>query len=284
MPFFKSSNKSHSSIEDSRPEHPHQHPHHQAHPSASYAFDHHPDRYTQQPLTDEQYQIQDTQSQSQPHSAQHLSRSHSVSAGEVYGAQRPSVNLVPPPLQQHGIPEEPTPIPGQTFFGQSKSARIERDEKQKKSKRSFISGLIKDKSKDEDKEREKEKENAVSEQRKGGIGRSSSVHLLRKSQPAEPSTRESHSQQTSPIYQTRHSAYYPSVDTTPAYPSASIPRRFRISTEPYDPTICGLRGRRSSFHSRAISGLSPDRISQHLRALSSLSGPDTASSRGEYRY
>jgi hypothetical protein len=222
MPFFKSANKSHSSIEDSRPEHPHQHPHPQAHPSASYAFDHHPDRYTQQPLTDEQYQTQDSQSQSQPHSAQHLSRSHSVSAGEVYGAQRSSVNLVPPPSQQPRIPEEPTHIPGQTFFGQSKSARIERDEKQKRSKRSFISGFIKDKSKDEDKEREKEKEkekeNAALE-RKAGIGRSSSVHLLRKSQIAEPSTRESHSQQTSPIYETRHSAYYPSVDTTPAYPS-----------------------------------------------------------------
>ncbi|KIW40518.1 uncharacterized protein PV06_07709 [Exophiala oligosperma] len=234
MPFFKSSNKSHSSIEDIRTEHPHQHPHHQPHPSASYDFDPNPDRYNQQPQLDDDYQFQHPQSQAQaqpqPHS--HLSRSQSVSAGEVYGAQRPSVTLVPPPPQQSGIPEGPPPVPGQTFFGQSKSARIERDEKQKKSKRSFISGLIKDKSKDEDKDRDREKGTAP--ERKG-IGRSSSVHLLRKSQPVDQSTRESYSQQTSPIDQSRHSVYYPHVDTTPGS-SSEQPQYIRNFDSPQSHT------------------------------------------------
>ncbi|KIV82785.1 hypothetical protein PV11_04864 [Exophiala sideris] len=214
MPLFKSTNKSHSSIEESRTEHPH----HQPHPSSSYRFDHNPDRYIQQPLTEDQYQFQDPQSPSQPYpTQQQLSRSQSVSTGEVYGAQRPSVNLHPPPSQSPVIPQPPPHIPGQTLFGHSKSARIERDEKQKRPKQNFITGLIKGKSRDEDREREKEKENTGK-----GIGRSASVHLLKsqKSPTQDQNTRDSYSQQISPSSQNRHSAFYPPTEAIiPSRPS-----------------------------------------------------------------
>ncbi|EXJ87273.1 hypothetical protein A1O3_04232 [Capronia epimyces CBS 606.96] len=219
MRLFKS-NKSQASLEDRSPEQPEtayqpQHPN-----SGLYSgsqFDLTSDRYNQQ-LDDHQYEIQDTQSQSQSqsrfqsHPAQHLSRSQSSrtpSAGELYGAQRPSVNIVPPVSPPATVPEGSAPVPGQTTFGQSRQVRAEREKEHKRSKRSFISGFIKDKAKDEDKEREKEKEkeNAQSERK---IGRSSSVHLLRKAHPSDNISRDPYSQQT------RHSVFYPGTDTSVA--------------------------------------------------------------------
>ncbi|KAL2402398.1 hypothetical protein ABEF95_000752 [Exophiala dermatitidis] len=219
MRLFKS-NKSQASLEDRGPEQPeaaqaHSHSPHSQHPhSGLYSgsqFDLTPERYNQQLQDDNlnQYQIQESQSQSQPYRGQHLSRSQSSrvpSSSEVYGAQRPSVNIVPPLSPPAAVPEGPEPVPGQTTFGQSRHVRSDREKDHKKSKRSFISGLIKDKSKDEEKEKEKDKENAQSERK---IGRSSSVHLLRKSHPSD---QESYSQQTSPQSQTRHSGFWPGAD------------------------------------------------------------------------
>ncbi|EXJ83517.1 hypothetical protein A1O1_07140 [Capronia coronata CBS 617.96] len=223
MRLFKS-NKSQASLEDRSPEQPEpayqaQHPNRALYSEAQ--FDLTPDRYSQQPVDDNnnnEYQIQDSPSQSQfqPHPAQHLSRSQSSrvsSSGAVYGAHRPSVNVVPPLSPPAAVPEDPGPVPGQTTFGQSRHVRGEREKDHKRSKRSFITGLIKDKTRDEDKEREKEKENAQGERR---IGRSSSVHLLRKVHPSEPISRESYSQQTSPLYQPRHSVFYPATDISVA--------------------------------------------------------------------
>lgn len=195
MRLFKS--KSQASFEEPQPEPPH----HQPHPSASYAFDPHPDRYTQQLLSDSQYQAQDPQSQG----------GIIAPGGELYGAQRPSVTLVPPPSQQTTLPEGPAPVPGQTQFGHSRSARIEREKEHKKSKRSFISGFIKDKAKEDDKDKEKENSSVG----RKGLSRSSSVHLLKKSHPSDQPVREAYSQQTSPQHQGRHSAFYGPTDSTP---------------------------------------------------------------------
>lgn len=123
------------------------------------------------------------------------------------------MNIVPPLSQQQVIPEGPAPIPGQTTFGQSKNVRVIEEKAHKKSKRSFITSLIKDKPKDDDRDREKDKENPSVEPPRKGIGRSSSVHLLRKSHP-DPS-RESNSQQNSPQqYNNRHSVFYHSPDSS----------------------------------------------------------------------
>lgn len=217
MRLFKT-NKSQASLEDRSPEQPEaayqaQHPGSGVYSGSQYDLT--PD-YRQQSLDDNPYKIQDSPSPShfQPHPVQHLSRSQSSripSSGEAYGAHRPSVNVVPPLSPPAAVPEGPAPVAGQTTFGQSRHVRSEREKDQKKFKRSFITGFIKDKSKDEDKE--KEKENAQFERR---IGRSSSVHLLRKAHPPDQVSRESYSQQTSPQYQTRHSAFYPNTDVTAA--------------------------------------------------------------------
>lgn len=251
MRLFKS-NKSQASIEDrlagSRDGSPtdpaynqhgqqqhqqHQQQQHQPHSSvySGAQFDHsHSDRLLRQqhqqqqqqqqshlpPPSDPQYQDLQSQSQSQSHPQppQHLIRSQSgrsPSAGDLYGAQRPSVNIVPPLSHQPVIPEGPAPIPGQTTFGQSKNVRVI-EEKAHKKRRNFITSLIKDKPKDEEKERERDKENSSAEPPRKGIGRSSSVHLLRKSQPDH--SRDSYSQQNSPQqYNNRHSVFYQSPDT-----------------------------------------------------------------------
>lgn len=245
MGLFKSSqNKSQASIEDrlssSRDPSPTQEAHPPGYPARIHSHPHPLPQTTQlyqsqfsqqhqQPLVDSQYQpqpqTQDLQSQPQPHPAQSPGRSQSgrlSSTGEVFvGPPRPSVNVVPSLSQQQQppvvIPEGPSPIPGQTAFGQARQVRTEREKEHKRSKRSFIPGFIKDKGKDEDREREKEKENVPPERK--GLGRSSSVHLLRKSHPADHPVRETFSQQTSPQqYQARHSAYYPAppTETSPA--------------------------------------------------------------------
>lgn len=253
MRLFKS-NKSQASIEDrlagsrdgsptdpaynqhgQQQHHPHHQPQHQHQPHSSVysgsQFDHsHSDRLQRQqhqqqqqshlpPPSDPQYQDLPSQSQSHPQPPHHLIRSQSgrsPSAGDLYGAQRPSVNIVPPHSQQQQqvIPEGPAPIPGQTSFGQSKNVRVIEEKAHKKSKRSFITSLIKDKPKDEEKDREKDKENSSTEPPpRKGIGRSSSVHLLRKSQPDH--SRDSYSQQNSPQqYSNRHSVFYQSPDSS----------------------------------------------------------------------
>ncbi|KAH0837509.1 hypothetical protein AYO21_04999 [Fonsecaea monophora] len=168
-----------------------------------------------------QGQASDSLSQPQPQAAPpHPGRTQSArssSIPDVYGSQRPQVNIVPPLSQQQAfIPEGPAPIPGQTTFGQSRQVRTLEDKEHKRSKRSFITSLIKDKSKDEDKQREKEKENGPPERKP--LGRSSSVHLLRKSHPPELITRDQYSTQTSPQSQhpARHSTYYPAPPSTEA--------------------------------------------------------------------
>ena len=202
-----------------------------------------PQSASQQPsITDPRYQGQgqgqdlssQSQSQSQPQpqpqpgAPPHLGRSQSgrnSSAPDVYGSQRPQVNIVPPlSQQQQFIPEGGAPIPGQTQFGKSTQVRTIEDKEPKRSKRGIISSLLKDKSKDDEKyrEKEREKENNAAERK---IGRSSSVHLLRKSHPPpEPSSRESYSTQTSPQSQhppNRQSAYYPPPPTEAVDPRAS---------------------------------------------------------------
>ncbi|KIX94826.1 uncharacterized protein Z520_09516 [Fonsecaea multimorphosa CBS 102226] len=233
--LFKT-NKSQASIEDPQThrEHPDPHPHQQQQHQQQPPQPQHQGRqqpyldpkqqhqlYPQQPsqqhpLTDLHYQGQASDSLSQPQppvAPPHLARTQSgrtSSIPDVYGNQRPQVTVVPPLSQQNAfIPEGPAPIPGQTTFGQSRQVRTIEDKEHKRSKRSFISSLIKDKSKDEDKQREKEKENGPPERKP--LGRSSSVHLLRKSHPPEHSSRDSYSTQTSPQSQhpSRHSTYYP---------------------------------------------------------------------------
>ena len=169
-----------------------------------------------------QLQDQDPQSQSQPqpHSTAppHLGRSQSgrtSSVGELYGPQQPQVNIVPPLSQQQAfIPEGAGPVPGQTQFGRSTQVRTIEDKEPKRSKRNIISSLLKDKSKDDEKHRDREKENNSAEGK--GLGRSSSVHLLRKSHPPpENPSRESYSTQSSPQSQQppRQSLYYPPPPT-----------------------------------------------------------------------
>ncbi|OAP64361.1 hypothetical protein AYL99_00333 [Fonsecaea erecta] len=241
--LFKT-NKSQASIEDPQT-HPDPHPHQQQQqqqqqpPQSQHLGRSQPyfdskqqhQLYPQQPpppqqtSIDHHYQGQasDSLSQAQPPVAPpHLGRTQSgrsPSIPDVYG-QRPQVNIVPPVSQQHAfIPEGPAPVPGQTTFGQSRQVRTLEDKEHKRSKRSFITSLIKDKSKDEDKQRDREKENGPPERKP--LGRSSSVHLLRKSHPPEQSSRDSYSTQTSPQSQhpARHSTYYsspPPTDTTTA--------------------------------------------------------------------
>ncbi len=253
--LFKS-NKSQASIEDRDPQHSAQS--HQTHPdphqqapqgqggrqqqlyfnNQQHSQQPHPQPASQQQsFSEPRYQGQggqgqDLQSQSQPQpqpgAPPHLGRSQSgrnSSVPEVYGTQRPQVNIVPPlSQQQQFIPEAAAPIPGQTQFGKSTQVRTIEDKEPKRSKRGIISSLLKDKSKDDDKHREKEreKENNAAERK---IGRSSSVHLLRKSHPpAEPSSRESYSTQTSPQSQNppnRQSVYYPPPPTEAVDPRAS---------------------------------------------------------------
>ena len=169
-----------------------------------------------QPSSTSPYLPQDPHS----HPAPHLGRSQSgraPSAADVYGAesQQPSVNIIPPTSHQNLAPQTAVPVPGQTQFGQSRNVRSEKENK--KSKRHFISGVFKDKGKDDDKDRD----NKSSDSRRG-VGRSSSVHLLRKTNQDYPQNRESYSQQNSPQqYQPRHSVLYPG--TEPLSPSqASI--------------------------------------------------------------
>ncbi|KAJ9616338.1 hypothetical protein H2200_000056 [Cladophialophora chaetospira] len=253
--LFKS-NKSQASIEDRDPQSHQTHP--DPHPQAPqgqggrqqqlYFNNQQHQRYSpptsQQPsYIDPPYpvqaQAQDLQSQSQsqsqpqpqpqPGAPPHLGRSQSgrnSSIGDVYGPQRPQVNIVPPlSQQQQFIPEGAAPIPGQTQFGQSRQVHTLEDKEHKRSKRNIISSFLKDKSKDDEKHREKEKdkENQAAE-RKAGVGRSSSVHLLRKSHaPPEQASRESYSTQTSPQsqYPPRQSAYYTAPPTEAVDPRAS---------------------------------------------------------------
>ena len=251
--LFKS-NKSQASIEDPQTHQAHRDPadphlRHQQQPQAGRQQqqqqppypDHHQERQhplypqsssqqQQQPqgFVEPRYQRQgqdlQSQSQAQPHPASppHLGRSQSSrtsSIADLYGNQRPQVNIVPPlSPQQAFVPEGPAPVLGQTQFGRSTQVRTIEDKEHKRSKRSIISGLLKDKSKDEERQREKEKENHSK-----AIGRSSSVHLLRKSHPPEPAARESYSTQTSPQSQhpSRQSAYYPQPPTEISDPRAS---------------------------------------------------------------
>ena len=169
------------------------------------------------------------QSQSQPHPAAarpNLGRSQSSrtsSIPDVYGTQRPQVNVVPPLSQKQAYTSEGgVPVPGQTQFGRSTQVRTTEDKEPKRSKRGIISSLLKDKSKDEEKHREKEKENQSAERK---LGRSSSVHLLRVSHPPpeQPSSRDSYSTQTSPQspHPSRQSVYYPPPPTEPTDTRAS---------------------------------------------------------------
>ena len=168
-----------------------------------------------------QDQGQDLQFQSRgqprPGAPPHLGRSQSSrNSGipDLYETQRPQVNIVPPVSQQQDIgPAGPAPIPGQTQFGRSTQVRTLEDKEHKRSKRSIISGLLKDKSKEEERQREGEKENQAAERK--APGRSSSVHLLRKSYPSEAASHESYSTQTSPQSQhpSRNSVYYPQPPT-----------------------------------------------------------------------
>ncbi|KIW88255.1 uncharacterized protein Z519_11366 [Cladophialophora bantiana CBS 173.52] len=234
--LFKS-NKSQASIEDPQT-HPDPHPHQQQQqPQPQHQgrqqpfFDHQQQHqlYPQpplqtHPLSDLHYQGQasDHLSQPQPPPAAppllgRTQSGRSPSIPDVYGTQRPQVNIVPPLSQQQAfIPEGPAPIPGQTTFGQSRQVRTIEDKEHKRSKRNFITSLIKDKSKDEDKQREKEKESGPPERKP--LGRSSSVHLLRKSHPPDHPSRDSYSTQTSPQSQhpSRHSTYYPPASSTDA--------------------------------------------------------------------
>lgn len=121
------------------------------------------------------------------------------------------MNIIPPTSHQNPTSQAAAPVPVQTHFGQSRNVRTEKENK--KSKRNFISGVFKDKGKDDDKDRE----NKSSDTRRG-VGRSSSVHLLRKTPQDHTHSRESYSQQNSPQqYQPRQSVLYPS--TEPLSPS-----------------------------------------------------------------
>ncbi|EXJ61789.1 hypothetical protein A1O7_02219 [Cladophialophora yegresii CBS 114405] len=247
--LFKT-NKSQASIEDPQAHQAHPDPHlHQQQQQPppggrqqQLYFDHQHQPYSQQPSQQHssppgsrfpgQGQGQDlhSQSQSQPDSGAppHLGRSQSSrnsSIPDVYGSQRPQVNVVPPLLsQQHDAftPESPAPIPGQTLFGKSTQVHTIEDKEHKRSKRNIISSLLKDKSKDDLRQREKEKENSSLERKPPG--RSSSVHLLRRSHPpSEQPPRESYSTQTSPQsqYPPRQSVYYPPPPTEATDPRAS---------------------------------------------------------------
>lgn len=248
MRLFKSShNKSQASIEDrlsaSRDPSPTQGA---GFPDSQHYFDHQPYSHQQQQqqqplpqpaplLIETQYQGAPAQSQVEPPPVQRLSRSQSgriPSSGDLYPSHATNPNNLPALSQQQiVVPEGPAPVPGQTTFGQSRQVRTIVDKEPKRSKLSFITGLVKDKGRDEEKEREKEKENAHPERK--GLGRSSSVHLLRKSHPLDHASREASSTQTSPHYQTRHSAYYPPPPTDTSAPGQIHPTADQPQYESY---------------------------------------------------
>jgi hypothetical protein len=161
----------------------------------------------------------------QPHPAHLLTRTpQAPDSGLGYAdatQQRPNVpiNLIPPTAPQPisvQVPPGPAPIPGHTQFGQSKQVHVPAEKEHKRSKRSIF-GLSKDKDKD--------KENLNSPvDKKGGLGRSGSIHLLRKSNhyPQQSTDNTLHSP-SSPNYNVRQSGYFPasdqSLDNSPEDPS-----------------------------------------------------------------
>ncbi|KPI38864.1 uncharacterized protein AB675_5772 [Cyphellophora attinorum] len=122
-----------------------------------------------------------------PHPAHVLARDSAEGAGYVDNARRPSAPItVIPPTSPQPPPQSfgPAPIPGQTHFGHSKQVHVP-TEKEHRSKRSIF-GLKS--SKDKDKDKDKDSQHSPVD-KKGGLGRSGSIHLLRRShhqsQPAE---------------------------------------------------------------------------------------------------
>jgi len=168
----------------------------------------HADRFSQQPSEDSQYQDPQTQPRS-VHIVHRTQSNRAPSAGEVYGARRPSVNIIPPLSSPGPVSNDPAPIPGQTTFGQSKTVRTEKEHR--RSKRSIF-GLPSFR----DRDRDEERENAAAEaaQRKN-VGRSNSVHLLRKTGlQATPQGPTDSQQAPSPFQTTRQSAYYGRPETS----------------------------------------------------------------------
>ncbi len=155
-----------------------------------------------QPQSVESAQYQDSQVHSHP--AHVISRSSAEAPGYVDSARRPSVPItVVPPVSSGSIPPQlqgAGPVPGQTQFGQSKQVHVHTEKEHKRSKRSIF-GFSSSKDRD--------KENSPVEKEKKGIGRSGSVHLLRKNQLGQQplDSQGVNQQQQSPNY-IRHSAYF----------------------------------------------------------------------------
>jgi hypothetical protein len=144
------------------------------------------------------------------HALSRLQQSSDLPPGYVdESRRRPSVpiTIVPPVAGQHNIPPElqgPAPVPGQTQFGQLKQVHVHTEKEHKRSKRSIF-GFPSSK--------DKEKENSpVEKEKKGGLGRSGSIHLLRKHNPGQQSA--DYQQQAQSPQSTRHSAYFPRSDVS----------------------------------------------------------------------
>lgn len=181
------------------------------------------DRLGQQPVQSIPYQ--DTHIQSQ-HPAHVLTRiSAEDPRGYVDADRRPSAPLTvtSPPLAHHSVTivppqyQGPAPVPGQTQFGQVKHVHVQTEKEHKKSKRSIFGLSSKDK--------EQNKENSPVD-KKGVLGRSGSVNLLRKNPPpGHPAgDLQGYNSQQSPQYATnRHSAFFgrpdPSSENLPEDPS-----------------------------------------------------------------
>ena len=162
-----------------------------------------PPQSQSQPVDPAQYQ----DSQVHSHPAHVISRSSAEAPGYGDGGRRPSGPItVVPPISPGNIPPQvqgPGVVPGQTQFGQSKQVHVHTEKEHKRSKRSIF-GLSSSK--------EKDKENSPVEKEKKGVGRSGSIHLLRKHHPGQQSV-DSQQQPQSPQY-LRHSAYFARTDVS----------------------------------------------------------------------
>ena len=234
MRLFKSSNKSQASVDHpSRPESPQEQPDPshpaQSHSRSSYiaggAFGDRPS-YSQPLQTGDDHHntLPYNNSLQEPAGGQHPAHLLTRAPGEVAGysdqSRRPSVpfNLIPPPVSPQPPPQAlgPAPVPGQTQFGQSKQVHVPHEKEHKRSKRSIF-GIGSSKAKDKDKESLHSPTD-----KKAGLGRTSSVHLLRKSQhQSQPS--ELHSPSSPHQQNARQSAYFghseQSLENSPEDPS-----------------------------------------------------------------
>ncbi|RMZ86358.1 hypothetical protein DV736_g6418, partial [Chaetothyriales sp. CBS 134916] len=128
---------------------------------------------------------------------QHDSQIHSHPAHVL---SRPSIDLPVPAVYEGGRPSQPSitttipsppqadpTLPPQTQFGPSRSVHVPAEKENRRSKRSLF-GLTSSSSSNKDKDKENSNLGSAPAEKKGGlVGRSGSIHLLRKHNPLSTS-------------------------------------------------------------------------------------------------